>query len=56
MYTYRNTRTGVQFVSACECFGKGIEKVSPPEAAAPETPPETPPETKKKGKKKSAAK
>jgi len=52
MYTYRNTRTGVEFASACECFGEDIEKVSPPEAAAPETPPET----HKKNKKKSAEK
>lgn len=52
MYTYRNTRTGVEFSSACECFGADIEKMSPPETPAPETPPET----QKKGKKKTAAK
>lgn len=33
MYTYRNTRTGVEFSSVCECFGEDIEKASPPEAA-----------------------
>lgn len=46
MYTYRNTRTGVEFSSVCECFGEDIEKVSPPEASPPETP--------KKGKRKNA--
>lgn len=48
MYTYRNTRTGVEFSSVCECFGEDIEKVSPPETPAPETPPETPKKRKKK--------
>ena len=52
MYTYRNKRTSVTFVSVCECFGEDIEKVSLLKTPAPETPPETP----KKGKKKPAAK
>lgn len=33
MYRYRNRRTGVEFLSACECFGEDIEQMPSPEAA-----------------------
>lgn len=29
MYTYRNRRTGAEFLSKCECSGKDWERIAP---------------------------
>ena len=50
MYKYRNTKTGAEILTSCECQGEDWERVLP-EAPAKEPAPDAPAPAKKKASK-----